>query len=79
MAVVDNIVRVEGAPAGQEVLKAELTGATSTYTSIKFNTVIAFHVTVRGTNSATTTISGRTLTITGTNNDVVDITIYGLK
>lgn len=79
MADVDNIVRLETGDPHTESLRASLTGSTSTYTSAKFATNINVHVTVRGTNSATYTISGNTITITGTNDDVVDITMTGLK
>ena len=79
MAAVDGVVNIEGGPAGLELLKADLTGATSTYVSKKFNTLIFASVNVRGTNTMTYTISGITITITGTNNDTVDIAIAGLK
>lgn len=79
MADVDNVVRLETGDPHTESLKASLTGATSTYTSFKLAELINAQVTVRGTNSMTFTVSDRTLTITGTNDDVVDINLVGKK
>lgn len=78
MAIVDNIVRKEiTGVSGMEVLRCMATGATSSFTS-KFGNVTAFVVydeTTGGT--ATTSISGNTLTITATNDDYLDIVIFG--
>ena len=76
MATVDNIVRFEPGIVGTEVVRAQLTGASSTFVS-RLGTVTAAHVDVEGTNSCTWTRSGRTITLTGTEDDYVDITCYG--
>ena len=79
MAVVDNIVRLETGPTSEEILRAKLTGSTSTYTSVKFGNVLAAFVSVEGTNGATFTRSGKVLTITGTNDDDINIRLVGNK
>jgi len=77
MAVVDNITRKEiTGLLGIEVVRAQLTGATSTFVS-KFGTVVAVGINVEGTNGATWTRSGSTITITGTNDDWVNIFVFG--
>ena len=78
MADVDNPTRIETGAPFVEILRAQQTGATSTYTS-RFANVIAAQVSVEGTNTMTWTRSGRTITVTGTNNDWVNIVIYGQK
>lgn len=78
MTVVDNVTRMETAPPGLEIVRAKLTGATSTYIA-RMSRVISHDVYVEGTNGATTTISGKTITITGTNDDWVNIRVYGSK
>jgi len=77
MAVTDNTTKAEvkGLP-GVEIVRTQLTGATSTYVA-KFGTVQAVLVNVEGTNSLTWTRSGTTITLTGTNNDWVNIVIFG--
>ena len=79
MAEVDNIVRLETGAPYEEVARAQLTGATSTYSSVKFGNVISYMVTVEGTNSMTYTTSGKVITITGTNDDFVNIKLVGNK
>ncbi|MFH1422106.1 MAG: hypothetical protein ABIH42_05280 [Planctomycetota bacterium] len=82
MAEVYNIAYDELGFRGTNVrsFKAQLTGSSSTITSAthKFgsslNTVI---IAVEGTNGATYTISGTTITVTGTNNDYVNCIITG--
>jgi len=77
MAAVDNVTKVEFPIPNMEVVKAQLTATgTSTYVS-RFGTIYTCHVNVRGTNTTTKTVSGRTVTITGTNDDWVDIIITG--
>ena len=79
MASVDNILRHEGLPPGMEALTCKLT-ATGTSTLIsRVSHVRAVFVSARGTNGATFTWTGRTVTITGTENDDVDIVIFGSK
>lgn len=77
MAAVDNVTRFEHGDPSKEVVRAQLTGATSTFVS-KFGTVISAQVDVEGTNTMTWTRSGSTITITGTNDDWVNITVYGV-
>lgn len=76
MAVVDGVVRFQPGLVGVEIVRAALTGASSTFVS-KFGTVNACHVDVEGTNTCTWTRSGRTITLTGTEDDYVNITVYG--
>lgn len=77
MAAVTEVSRLAPGIPGLEIVRATLTGATSTFVS-KFGTVIASLVKAEGTNACTWTISDRTLTITGTNADYVDIIVAGL-
>jgi len=77
MAAVDNVTRSQDVLPGMETVRVQLTGATSTYESERFGTVTAFVATVEGTNATTYTISGNTITITGTNNDFVNLVLYG--
>ena len=79
MADVDNIVRLETGAPWIELLRAKLTGSTSTYTTIKFGNVITAQVDVEGTNGVTWTRSGKTITFTGTNDEDVQIRIIGQK
>jgi|ETNvirnome_2_300_1030623.scaffolds.fasta_scaffold08282_2 glutamate synthase domain-containing protein 3 len=77
MASVDNIVHANSETPGSEVVRAQLTGTTSTYVSEVFNTIQNVSVSTEGTNGATYAWSGVTVTITGTNNDYVNIIIHG--
>ncbi len=77
MAATDNTVTLEHGDPSKEVVRTQLTGATSTFVS-KFGTVVAFQLTVEGTNATTATRSGSTITITGTDDDYVNLTIYGV-
>ena len=79
MAEVDNITMVEVAPLGLEIARCQLTGATSTYTSKRFANVTSFQVQVEGTNTCTITRSTITLTITGTNDDWVNVILTGTR
>lgn len=82
MAEVDGIVYKElTGEHGKTVFACDLTGATSTISAVthKLSSVTSFDVHPRGTNSATPTISGTTVTVTGTNNDTVDCVFYGKK
>ena len=77
MAEVDNISIKEGGVPGIEAVRAQLTGTTSTYTPRLVGNVKNVNISVEGTNTMTWTRSGRTITITGTNDDWVNITING--
>ncbi len=83
MAVVDNIVRDELAFAhtlNVHSFRCQLTGATSTITSSEhlFGSKISTCViSVEGTNSMTWTRSGTTITVTGTNDDYINVIITG--
>tara|TARA_R100001244_G_scaffold34657_1_gene32006 strand:+ start:179 stop:415 length:237 start_codon:yes stop_codon:yes gene_type:complete len=77
MASVDNIVHASSEDPGSEVVRVQLTGATSTYISERFNTLQFVSAVAEGTNATTFTWTGSTLTITGTNDDYVNILIHG--
>jgi len=77
MASVDNIVHASSEDPGSEVVRCQLTGASSTYISERFNTLQFVSVVAEDTNGATYTFTGSTLTIVGTNNDFVNILIHG--
>lgn len=82
MAVVDNIVKKEITSIhGLTVMTAKLTGATSTITSVEheLSSLDCVNINVRDTNTMTYTVSGTTVTITGTNNDDIDCVIFGKK
>ncbi len=79
MASVDNIAESDVNVPGREVVRAQLTGGTSTYASRRFSTVKSFQATVEGTNATTFTRSGITITITGTNDDWVNLELFGEK
>ena len=80
MAEVDtvNLKEVSGSP-GRVVGNCALTGATSTLGNVthKLGTLLKVIVNVRGTNTLTKTVSGTAITLTGTNNDVVDFDLEG--
>lgn len=79
MAVVDGIVEASLGIPGVQVLRADLTGATSTWTS-KFGAKIqSIQISVRSTNAMTYAVNSTTgvVTITGTNDDTVDILAFG--
>jgi len=78
MATVDNITVSETSPPGTELVRAQLTASgTSTYVSRRLSNVQGCIVVVEGTNGATFTRSTKTITITGTNDDWVDILLWG--
>ena len=77
MADVDNITEFQTNIPVLQLVRAQLTGSTSTFTS-KFGTIKGCMVLPEGTNGATYTVSGNTITITGTNNDWVNIFIWGV-
>jgi hypothetical protein len=77
LAAIDNVVEKEiKGVFGLKVLRGQLTGATSTYKST-FGKVFAVIAQVEGTNSFTWTRSGVTITMTGTNDDYVNLAIFG--
>ena len=77
MAEVDNITTLETGEPSQEVSRCQLTGASSTYTSRRIGRVKMAFVDVEGTNSMTFTRSGNVVTITGTNDDWVNVLLIG--
>ena len=79
MAEVDNIDVFETGDPHVEEVRAQLTGSTSTYTLQKMTTIRRILVSVEGTNSLTFTFSGATVTLTGTNDDRVNLSIVGEK
>ena len=79
MADVDNIDFFETGTPYVESVRAQLTGGTSTFTPQKIATIRSPVVTVEGTNSMTYTWTGTTITITGTNDDWVNILVVGTK
>lgn len=78
MALTDNTVRMETAPPGTDKVRTQLTGASSTFVP-RLSKVLGFAFSVEGTNSCTATISGNTITFTGTNEDFVNIDAWGLQ
>lgn len=83
MAVVDNIVYDELAfvhTTNVRSFRCQLTGATSTITSgehrfgISINTCV---ISVEGTNTITWTRSGTTITVTGTNDNYINVIVTG--
>ena len=81
IAVVDNITYDELSPKGVSMFRCQLTGATSTITKShhKFGRVLGAVLSVEGTNSMTWTISTTTITVTGTNDDYVNVIVWGVK
>ena len=82
MAIVDNITQHPGVGPGVQRFRCQLTGATSTIDEAihKFGgSLDCVEISVEGTNTMTWTRSGRTITVTGTNDDWVNIVIYGQK
>jgi len=80
MAVIDNIVKREVTGVlGMVVGTGKLTGSTSTITSVEhgLSAIDSAIVVARGTNGATYTISGTTITVTGTNDDDIEYIIFG--
>lgn len=81
MAEVDNVrLKRPTGSVGMVVGNCQLTGATSTLGQATHqfnNTIFAAILRVRGTAAMTNTISGTTITITGTNGNVVDFVIWG--
>ncbi|MCX6822073.1 MAG: hypothetical protein NTW30_04835 [Candidatus Aenigmarchaeota archaeon] len=77
MTVVDHITRIQHNFPNMELVRAQLTATgTSTFVS-KFGTILMCIVQKEGTNTTTYTWSTRTVTITGTDDDFVDIMIIG--
>ena len=76
MAAVDNVTRTNIPIGNVEIVRAQLTGTTSTFVS-KFGKILSCVLNEEGTNGATYTWSTRTVTITGTNDDYVNIIIVG--
>lgn len=76
MAVVDHVTETQLPFPNVEIVRAQLTGASSTFVS-KFGKILACIVQEEGTNGATYTWSTRTVTIAGTNDDFVNILIVG--
>lgn len=79
MAAVDNVIEANIGIPGLQVVKAQLTGTTSTWLS-KFGTkTVAVVVTVDGTNATTFAMHATTkvVTITGTDDDYVYIIAAG--
>ncbi len=82
MAVVDGVVYHEiSGEHGKIVFRCALTGTSSTITSAihKMSQLDVALLDVRGTNTMTYTVSGTTITVTGTNDDILDVVIYGKK
>ena len=79
MAEVDNIDVFETGVPAEERVRVQLTGSSSTYTLQKITTVRSLILSVEGTNSMTFTFSGSVITITGTNDDRVNISVVGEK
>ena len=78
MAATDNTVVNELAPPGSYECRTQLTGASSTHI-IRLSDTKGFVFSVEGTNATTCTRSGNTITITGTNDDWVNIRAWGTQ
>lgn len=77
MASVDNISRWEVGVPGIVRVRCQLTATgTSTYV-VPLSKVRGFVFSVEGTNATTATRSGQTITITGTDDDYVNIEAWG--
>jgi len=76
MAVVDNVNKFPQTNPSLEMVRAQLTGASSTFET-KFATIQSVLVQEEDANGATYTWTGRTITITGTDDDWVTIIIAG--
>ena len=79
MATVSAISWFETGEPSIEVVRATLSGATSTYVVRKFGRIQSVLVTVEGTNAMTYTWTTKTITITGTSSDEVNIMVTGCK
>ena len=79
MATVDNITVFATGTPSLELVRCQLTGTTSTYVTRKFSNVAGYVLEVEGTNATTSTRSTKTITITGTNDDWVNIILWGNK
>ena len=79
MAEVDNKDFFETGAPHEERVRAQLTGGTSAFTPKKMGKIRSVIVSVEGTNSMTYTWTGLTVTITGTNDDFVNISVVGEK
>jgi len=77
MAVVDNVTTYESENPYEEIVRAALTGTTSTFVTKQFSRIHSVSVIVEGTNATTFTWATKTVTITGTNDDYVQIKIIG--
>jgi len=79
MAIVDNVTRIKQTDPNLELIRAALTATgTSTFVS-KFGTIFAVFVQEEGTNGATYTWTGSTVTITGTDTDYINMMIWGTE
>ena len=80
MATVDAIVKFETGVPFMESVRCDLTATgTSTYITRKFARIHSVFVVAEGTNGATYTWAIKTVTITGTADDHVNIIIIGYK
>ncbi len=79
MTDVDNVDVFETGSPQEERARAQLTSGTSEYKTQKINRIVSLIMTVEGTNTMTYTFSGTTITILGTNDDIVNISIVGEK
>jgi len=73
MAVIDN-TDVNWIAPGMLTVRGQLTGASSTYV-VPAGKIRSVFLLAEGTNGATYTWTSSTITITGTNNDWVDILV----
>jgi len=78
MAITDNTVVNELAPPGSYECRTQLTGTTSTHV-IRLSDTKGFVATVEGTNTTTFNRTGNTITITGTNDDWVNLRGWGTQ
>jgi len=77
MASVDNITRKElTGNLGFEIVRCQATGATSTFVS-KFGTIVICSVADETDYDCTWSVSGRTITVTCTNDDYLNIIVVG--
>ena len=82
IAVVDNITYDELSPKGVAMFRCQLTAtgvSTITKAHHKFGRVLGAVISAEGTNGATWTISTTTISVTGTNDDYVNVIVWGVK
>ena len=78
MASVDNISVFESEHPYEEIVRAQLTATgASTYVSRQFGRLHSVSIAVESTNTTTFSWTTKTVTITGTNDDWVQIRIIG--